>query len=90
MNWACPESQPCLLTESICFSNSCTKRNRKNITEIMFETFRVPAFYLAMQAVLSLYSSGRIIGLMLDSGMLLLRVYQFMMVMLYDMPSHME
>jgi actin-related protein len=56
----------------------------------MFETFRVPAFYLAMQAVLSLYSSGRIIGLMLDSGMLLLRVYQFMMVMLYDMPSHME
>jgi actin len=34
----------------------------------MFETFKVPAFYLAMQAVLSLYPSGSIIGLVLDSG----------------------
>lgn len=36
--------------------------------EIMFDTFHVPAFYLAIQAVLSLYSSGKITGLVLDSG----------------------
>lgn len=34
----------------------------------MFETFRVPAFYLSIQAVLSLYSSGRTTGLVLDAG----------------------
>ena len=39
------------------------------MTEIMFETFDVPALYLANQAVLSLYSSGgRTTGLVLDSG----------------------
>lgn len=34
----------------------------------MFETFEVPAYYLAIQAVLSLYSSGRTTGLVLDAG----------------------
>lgn len=34
----------------------------------MFETFNVPSLYLAIQAVLSLYSSGRTTGLILDSG----------------------
>ena len=38
------------------------------MVEIMFETFEVPAFYLSIQAVLSLYSSGRTTGLVLDSG----------------------
>jgi actin len=36
--------------------------------QIMFERFRVPAFYLVIQAVLSLYASGKIAGLVLDSG----------------------
>ena len=36
--------------------------------QIMFETFNVPAFYVAIQAVLSLYSSGRTTGVVLDSG----------------------
>jgi len=44
------------------------KVNREKMTEIMFETFNVPAYYLAIQAVLSLYSSGRTTGLVLDSG----------------------
>jgi len=44
------------------------KQNREKMTEIMFETFEVPAFYLAIQAVLSLYSSGRTTGLVLDAG----------------------
>lgn len=34
----------------------------------MFETFNVPSLYLAIQAVLSLYSTGRTTGLILDSG----------------------
>jgi len=34
----------------------------------MFETFSVPSFYVATQAVLSLYASGRTTGIVLDSG----------------------
>lgn len=34
----------------------------------MFETFNVPSLYIACQAVLSLYSTGRTTGLVLDSG----------------------
>ena len=35
---------------------------------IMFETFGVPAMYVSIQAVLSLYSSGRTTGIVTDSG----------------------
>ena len=34
----------------------------------MFETFNVPAMYVAIQAVLSLYVSGRKTGVVMDSG----------------------
>jgi len=34
----------------------------------MFETFDVPEFYVGVQAVLSLYSSGRTSGIVMDSG----------------------
>src|SRR5579872_2320926 len=34
----------------------------------MFETFNSPAMYVAIQAVLSLYASGRTTGIVLDSG----------------------
>ena len=34
----------------------------------MFETFNTPSMYVAIQAVLSLYASGRTSGLVLDSG----------------------
>ena len=34
----------------------------------MFETFNAPAFYVAIQAVLSLYASGRTTGIVMDSG----------------------
>jgi len=44
------------------------KNNREKMTQIMFETFNVPAFYVAIQAVLSLYSSGRTTGMVVDSG----------------------
>mmetsp|Transcript_104716 Transcript_104716/g.156863 ORF Transcript_104716/g.156863 Transcript_104716/m.156863 type:complete len:109 (+) Transcript_104716:41-367(+) len=34
----------------------------------MFETFSIPTFYMAIQAVLSLYASGRTTGVVLNSG----------------------
>merc|ERR1712232_1230260 len=44
------------------------KENREKMTQIMFETFNVRRFYLSIQAVLSLYASGRTTGLVVDSG----------------------
>jgi actin len=38
------------------------------MTEIMFETFNVPAIYFEIPAILSLYSSGRTTGIVLDAG----------------------
>ncbi|KAB1279259.1 actin [Camelus dromedarius] len=44
------------------------KANHEKMTQIMFGTFNTPAMYVAIQAVLSLYSSGRTTGIMMDSG----------------------
>merc|ERR1712173_430011 len=42
--------------------------NWEKMTQIMFETFSTPAMYIAIQAVLSLYASGRTTGIVMDSG----------------------
>ena len=44
------------------------KANREKMTQILFETFNMPAMYVAIQAVLSLYASGRTTGVVTDSG----------------------
>jgi len=44
------------------------KANREKMTQISFETFNSPAMYVCIQAVLSLYASGRTTGLVLDIG----------------------
>ena len=38
------------------------------MTQIMFETFNTPAMYVSIQAVLSLYASGRTTGMVFDCG----------------------
>merc|ERR1711881_691545 len=44
------------------------KANRERMTQVMFETFNVPAMYIQIQAILSLYNSGRTTGIVMDSG----------------------
>jgi actin, other eukaryote len=59
-----PTELPFLLTEAP-FN---PKKNREKMVEIIFEKFNVPATYVAVQAVLALYASGRTTGVVLDIG----------------------
>lgn len=58
------EDHPVLLTEA----PLNPRQNRARAAEILFETFNVPAVYFSIQAVLSLYASGKTTGLVLDCG----------------------
>ncbi|KAF9548466.1 actin [Mortierella hygrophila] len=59
-----PEEHPLFMTEA----PLNPKDNREKTTQIMFETFNSPAFYLVIQGVLSLYASGRTTGVNVDYG----------------------
>lgn len=58
------EQHPILLTEA----PNNPRSNRTQAAEIFFDTFNVPALYVQVQAVLSLYASGKTTGIVLDSG----------------------
>lgn len=58
------EDHPVLLTEA----PLNPRAHRERLAQIFFETFNVPAMFVSVQAVLSLYASGRTTGLVLDSG----------------------
>jgi actin len=59
-----PEEHPVMLTEA----SIGPKANRERMTQIMFETFNVPAMYVSLQAVLCLHAAGLTTGCVLDSG----------------------
>mmetsp|Transcript_15696 Transcript_15696/g.26968 ORF Transcript_15696/g.26968 Transcript_15696/m.26968 type:complete len:376 (+) Transcript_15696:54-1181(+) len=58
------KEHPLLLTEA----PLNPRRNREKAAEILFETFNVPALFISVQAILSLYASGRTTGMVLDCG----------------------
>eukprot|EP01053_Blabericola_migrator_P009537 Blabericola_migrator_1__9536@NODE_518_length_7920_cov_188_180568_g396_i0_p3_GENE_NODE_518_length_7920_cov_188_180568_g396_i0NODE_518_length_7920_cov_188_180568_g396_i0_p3_ORF_typecomplete_len395_score52_44Actin/PF00022_19/1_9e108MreB_Mbl/PF06723_13/3_6e05MreB_Mbl/PF06723_13/2_9_NODE_518_length_7920_cov_188_180568_g396_i034784662 len=59
-----PEGHPVLLTEP----PLNPAENRNKMMEVFFDSFNVPAFYISLQAVLALYTSGRTSGIVLDIG----------------------
>jgi actin-related protein len=60
-----PEEQPILLSE--CTINP--RNIREKITEIMFENFNAPSFYLIPSSLLSMYSVGVNTGIVVESGL---------------------
>lgn len=56
--------RPVLMTEP----SLNPREARERMAAVMFETFQVPAFYLSDQAVLALYASACVTGLVVDSG----------------------
>ena len=58
------ELHPVLMSEPAWNERS----KREKITEIMFEKFNVPAFFLCKSPVLSAFANGRSSGVVLDSG----------------------
>eukprot|EP01127_Copromyxa_protea_P018631 TRINITY_DN5905_c0_g1_i1.p1 TRINITY_DN5905_c0_g1~~TRINITY_DN5905_c0_g1_i1.p1 ORF type:complete len:1833 (+),score=344.13 TRINITY_DN5905_c0_g1_i1:770-5500(+) len=59
-----PEEHPVMMSEP---ANN-PKANREKLLQIMFETFNVPATYVGISSVLSLYASGRTSGVVVDCG----------------------
>ncbi|KAH6563701.1 hypothetical protein BASA50_008039 [Batrachochytrium salamandrivorans] len=58
------EEHPVLFTEA----PLNPRANRDQAAQIFFETFNIPAMFISIQAVLSLYASGRTTGIVLDVG----------------------
>ncbi|XP_015789795.1 actin-like protein 6B [Tetranychus urticae] len=59
-----PKLHPVLMSEAAW--NVRSKRER--LTEIMFEKYNIPAFFLVKNAVLSAFANGRSTGIVVDSG----------------------
>merc|ERR1712169_145732 len=56
-------------------------KNREKMVEVMFEKYGFKSVYISIQAVLVLYAQGLLTGVVVDSGMVLLMLFQFMMVL---------
>ncbi|KAJ6803309.1 actin-related protein 4 isoform X2 [Iris pallida] len=59
-----PKEHPMLLAEP----SSNTPQQRERAAELMFENYKVPALFLAKNAVLTSFASGRATSLVVDSG----------------------
>ncbi|KAH7858898.1 hypothetical protein Vadar_029185 [Vaccinium darrowii] len=59
-----PKEHPMLLAEP----SSNTQQQREKTAELMFEKYKVPALFLAKNAVLTSFASGRATSLVVDSG----------------------
>ncbi|XP_064418447.1 actin-like isoform X5 [Latimeria chalumnae] len=59
-----PSEKPVLITET----PLNPLNNREKMTQLLFETFNVPAMYAAIQAMLALYASGLTTGCVVESG----------------------
>ncbi|CAH9084790.1 unnamed protein product [Cuscuta epithymum] len=59
-----PKEHPMLLAEPC----SNTQQQREKAAELMFEKYQVPALFLAKNAVLTSFASGRATSLVVDSG----------------------
>jgi actin len=59
-----PEEQAVFTTDAM----YGPKPNRERTVQIFFEKFQVPAFHIAIQAVLSLFSTGNLDGLVVECG----------------------
>ncbi|KAL5229605.1 hypothetical protein ABZP36_028381 [Zizania latifolia] len=59
-----PEEHPMLIAEP----STNTGQQREKAAELMFEKYKVPALFLAKNAVLTSFASGRATSLVVDSG----------------------
>ncbi|TDH70599.1 uncharacterized protein CCR75_006416 [Bremia lactucae] len=67
-----PTSHPIIASVASCFANdaacSAASGDREKYMEIMFETFQVPAFYMAKDAMLDAFAFGRSLALVAEIG----------------------
>ncbi|CAI5741824.1 unnamed protein product [Hyaloperonospora brassicae] len=67
-----PKGHPVITSAASCFANdalhNAASRDGEKYLEMMFETFQVPAFYMAKDAVLDAFAFGRSLALIAEIG----------------------
>ncbi|KAL7680949.1 putative Actin family [Plasmopara halstedii] len=67
-----PKSHPVITSSASCFANdalaNAASRDREKYLEMMFETFQVPAFYIAKDAMLDAFAFGKSMALIAEIG----------------------
>lgn len=69
-NFTCltPVLLPTLFLPGFFFPQWNVRAKREKLTELMFEKYNIPAFFLCKSAVLTAFANGRSTGLVIDSG----------------------